>query len=483
MNGDEKSAYDVVVVGTGMAGIAAALAAQEAGARVLVLEKAPRESAGGSTRFSGGGFRAPQGTFTADDLFDDFMSVTQRRGNAELLRNLADRAADGVQWLAKNGMTWVDPRSFRPDARARKVQLFTAKPAPFKHHGVNQIGAGNGAVQMMHRTLLERTDVRFETKAERLIVDGKRRVTGIRTYDANDGYIDVRAGAVVLASGGFQANTDWRVRYFGRYADEWRVRGTRFNTGDGIKMAMEIGAAPVGQWGDFHSPVIDARSALVECGETNVNAYPFTIMVNTHGRRFLDEGEDFRDRTYAKFGKAILLQPGSLAHLIWDAKAKDLVTGLVSDWGPTVASDLDELGSKLGIDAATLRATIQGYNAAVQPGAFDPETKDGKRTVGITPAKSNWAQTIDTPPYYAYTVTGGITFSFGGLKIDPSSRVIDDQERPIAGLFAAGEILGDFFYHNYPSGSSLTRSTVYGRIAGGNAAKAALADRKVSVGA
>jgi len=463
--------YDVVVLGSGLAGIAAALAAWETGASVLVADKAPRENAGGNTRFSGGGFRIPRGDFTPDDFFEDLMIVTRGRGNKELLRNMTVRAKEDTDWLQTHGLRFGDQSQFT-HVGPRRVAAMWAEPVPFDIDGATQIGCGNGVVVNLHKTLIEKADMVFDTKAERILVDQHRQVTGIQLFHPQHGYQDVAAGAVILATGGFQANQEWRARYFGsNEAAHWRIRGTRFNQGDGIRMAQDVGAAAVGNFADIHCAVIDTRTLPVEGGETNVNTYPFGIIVNTAGERFVDEGEDFRDRTYAKFGKSILAQPGSVAHVVYDDKVADLINCYVKQWGPTSAPTLDELTEKIGIDAAGLQRTVRAFNAAVdQSVPFDSTKKDGRAARGIRPEKSNWAVTLDTPPYHAYTVTGGVTFTFGGVKTNVEAEVISTEGHVIPGLYAAGEIQGDFFYYNYPGGSSLIRASVYGRAAGSNAA-------------
>jgi tricarballylate dehydrogenase len=474
---------DVLVLGTGIGGISAALSAHAAGARVIVIDKAPPELAGGSTRLSGGGFRGPRSYYTPDDLYNDVMQVTRGRANKQLTRYVVDNAGAALDWLVENGMQWVDPAknehdSWRPDLKARRVQNFMARPEPVELGGALNRGFGNGAVQMLHKTLFDRVDVHFSMKADRLLVDENRRIIGVRAFSPHRGYVDYTAAAVVLATGGFQANPEWRVRYFGRFADDWIVRGSRFSTGDGIRMAMDVGAAAAGQWGDFHTPVLDARSAKVECGETNNNNYPFTVMINTQGKRFVDEGEDYRDITVIKFGKEVLFQPNGIAYLIIDHKVRELVAGLIKAWPPIEGATLAELATKIDVDAQAMQSTIADFNAAVQPGDFNPEVLDGKHTVGISPPKSNWAQTIDTAPFYAFPVTGGVSFGFGGIAANTRAQVLDTEGWPIDGLFAAGEIIGDLFYHAYPAGSSLTWATVFGRTAGAEAA--ALAARSTA---
>jgi len=468
--------YDVIVLGSGLAGTAAALAAWEGGSRVLVIEKAPLESAGGNTRFSGGGFRIPrEGEFSPEDFFEDLMIVTNNRGNKELLRHMTLRAKEDTDWLQQHGLLFGDQSKatlkHREHVGPRRQIPTWAKPVPFEIDGFAQIGCGNGVVRQLHPTLLEKADFVVDTKAERLLVDEHRAITGVRTFHPEHGYLDIQAPSVVIATGGFQANQEMRSRYFGKQAAHWRVRGTRFNTGDGIRMGSEVGAALVGDFADVHCAIIDARSRSVEGGSTNVNTYPFGIIVNSDGERFLDEGEDYRDRTYAKFGHRILAQPGSVAYVVYDEKLADHMACYVLDWGPVSAPTLEELAAKLNVDADGLQQTVSSFNAAVDTSVpFNDKDKDGRATTGIKPPKSNWANPIDTPPYYAYTVTGGLTFTFAGLKTNLRSEVLSTEEHVIPGLYAAGEIQGDFFYGNYPGGSSLVRCSVYGRAAGTNAA-------------
>lgn len=467
---EPRPSYDVVVLGSGLAGTVAALAANERGADVLVVETAPRESAGGSTRLSGGGFRVPRDGYEPVDLLEDLMLVTKNQGDRVLLEHMANSASADVAWLQGYGLRFGDPAKFRPDLNARRQQLLMGDPIPFDIDGATQIGSGNGVIQRLHATLFERVDVVCDTRATELILENER-LAGVRLVHATLGEQTVRAQAVVIATGGFQANEEMRRRYFGEQAPAWRVRGTRFNVGDGIRMGLAAGAAPAGEWTDFHCAVIDARSRTVECGETNVNTYPFGILVNAAGERFLDEGEDYRDRTYAKFGKAILAQPGGVAHLVFDEKLAGLIAGLVEQWGPVSAPTLRELAAIVGVDAGGLERTVESFNGAIDGSvAFDPSGLDGRRTSGLGPDKSNWAVELDSPPYYAITVTGGLTFTFGGLKTNVRAEALDDEGRPVEGLYAAGEIQGGFFVHNYPSGSSLVRSTVYGRAAGYGAA-------------
>ncbi|MBN9051055.1 MAG: FAD-dependent tricarballylate dehydrogenase TcuA [Rhizobiales bacterium] len=448
----------IIVVGTGLAGLSAALAAKEAGADVLVIDKAPETSMGGNTRFSGGALRTPSKDVSAADLVAELMQMSSGRANPRIAKVLYDEAESGVQWLRDRGVTILKSDEERPDFRGSKMP-WHAK------------GNGYGLVASLFPNLAKQNiEVRFEAKALDLITAESGAVVGIRIR--HQGREVVLMGTVILACGNFQANVEMRTRYLGQGADGLIVRGSRYNTGDGLRMAMNAGAQSTGNWGDFHSAVLDARSSPVEAGETNINTYPHTVMVNLEGRRFVDEGADFFDTTYVTYGKAVLAQPGGRAFCLFDAKAAErgLVYGLRDDFEPIQAGSLSRLAGALGIDATALEKTITEFNAAIGPGEFDPDRRDGKSTVGLVPPKSNWALPLDTPPYFALPVTGGVTFALGGLKTDEWGRVFDTEERLMPGLYAAGEIMGGVFYQKYPGGASLVRSVVFGRIAGRHAA-------------
>jgi tricarballylate dehydrogenase len=291
-----------------------------------------------------------------------------------------------------------------------------------------------------------------------------------------NGLETIPAGAVVLAAGGFEANVEMRTRYLGPNWDMARVRGTPYNTGDGIRMALDIGAQPWGHWSGCHSVQWDLNAPWHGDRKVGDNfqkhSYPVGIIVNIHGRRFVDEGADFRNYTYVKYGKEVIQQPRRAAFQIFDQKVVHLLREeyRIREVTKAEAGTLEELARKLEIDVDGFVRTVREYNAAVQPGPFNPAVKDGKGTVGIAPPKSNWAQPIDTPPYLGYAVTTGITFTFGGLRISPEARVIDCEQHPIPGLYACGELVGGLFYNNYPGGSGLMAGSVLGRIAGRSAA-------------
>ena len=291
-----------------------------------------------------------------------------------------------------------------------------------------------------------------------------------------DGFREVDTNTVVLACGGFESNTEMRTRYLGPGWELAKVRGTQFNTGDGIQMALDIGAQSYGHWSGCHAVAWDMNAPAF--GDRNIadlfqkHSYPFGLIVNVEGKRFVDEGADLRNYTYAKYGKEILAQPQRVAFQLFDQKTKHLLRDeyFIPQASVVEANTIEALADGLGIDVATMTQTIAEYNAAVQPGEYNPTALDGKHTEGIEPPKSNWALTLDAPPYMGYAVTCGLTFTFGGLKINAQAQVIDTEDAPIPGLYAAGELTGGLFYNNYPGGSGLMAGAVFGRIAGAQAA-------------
>ena len=450
--------HEVLVLGTGLAGLAAALSVREAGAMPFVIEKAPEASKSGNTRFSGGGLRVPNEKQSVDWLLEESEQLSDGRADRALARVLYRNGAAGVEWLRGHGVKIGDSSVERPDLRSGRM--------------LHASGNGYGLVDSLFPKLLQAgITVQFQTKATALLTAADGSVLGVRAQTP-EGYVDLYAKAVIVATGGFEANTAMRVQYLGKEAGDLLVRGSKYNTGEGLRMALDIGAQSYGDWGGFHSAVLDARSPRVESGETNVNTYPYTVMVNKDGERFLDEGANFNDVTYVTYGKAILQQPGHLAYCLFDAKIaeRDIVYCLHREFEPIEAGSWESMAQKIRVPADRLRQTIEAFNAACQPGEFDPNTLDGKATAGISPPKSNWAVPLDTPPYFAYPVTGGITFTLGGLRVDERARVLDTEDRAIPGLYAAGELLGGFFYNNYPGGASLARAVVFGRIAGAEAA-------------
>ncbi|MFQ5849653.1 MAG: FAD-dependent tricarballylate dehydrogenase TcuA [Candidatus Binatia bacterium] len=490
--------YDVVVVGLGNAAQAAAVSAHEAGAKVLVLEKAPEGKRGGNTWFSHGAqFRhtyngipdvkplLPQvaesewqkidlAPYTKDDFYADMMRVTRGRSVPELAELLVNESYPTVKWMRELGIQW-------------EILYSAAKPEGGRirwHHGssfIHSKDGGAGLVEMWYRIVQSKgIEVRFETAAVRLITDDKNGVCGVVVQDP-EGFAEIRCQGLVLASGGFEASPSLRAQYLGSGWDLAKVRGTKYNTGDGIQMALDIGAQPFGHWSGGHATPIDADAGDYEGGfldpasrryRTHRYGWTLGIMINTEGRRFVDEGEDFHAYTYAKTGAEILKQPGGIAYQIFDEKVKEpLARQLYDGATPVYASSVAVLAEKLEVNPEILVQTVEEFNKAVmEDRPFNEVIRDGKATRGIHPPKSNWAQKIDTPPYVAYAATCGLTFTYGGLKINTRCQVLNRLDRPITGLYAAGELTAGFFYYNYPSGGGLMRGAVTGRIAGRNAA-------------
>lgn len=462
--GTPQVGCNVAVVGCGVAGLSAAIAAAEEGATAVLLEKAPRSERGGNTRFSDAQIRFPheadrycKQSYNADEFLDDLVRLSRGEASRELVELLASQAADAVEWLTGLGVRWEEGFPHTAGYR-RRVE-----------------GGGQGLVDTLCSRLEELgVAVHYETPVQELLVDDQRRVHGVRARSPA-GLIEIKARSTVLASGGFQADPAMRVEHLGPSAASLVLRGSRHDTGDGLRMALAVGAQPAGQWTDYHAAIIDARSAQMECGVTALYNYQMGIIVNAQGQRFLDEGEDFRDHTYVKFAKVIVEEASGLAFCIFDDQAfsrPEFQRGWRLPADPIVRGSLEELATALGIPPAELVETVRRFNAAVQPGRLDLDLLDGKGAAGISPPKSNWALPIEVAPFVGVPVKGGITFTFGGLKVGPDTRVIDDAGAVIKGLFAAGEIAGEFFYYNYPGATSVLRGAVFGRIAGRNAARA-----------
>ena len=486
--------YDMIVVGGGNAALCAALSAQEHGAKVLVLERSPEDKRGGNSAYTGGGFRMVHsgletvkklipdlseqeiantdfGEYTAEQYLDDIARLTQYYSDPDLAEILVRRSTDTVQWIKERGDIRFQPRygryAFKVDGR-------------FKFFGgvvVQASGGGRGLVEAeMKAALKHGVAIRFDSRVTSLL-RGRSGIEGVRVLI--DGVEEqIRARAVVLACGGFEANREWRTQCLGAGWDLAKVRGTRYNTGDGIRMALDIGAQSYGQWSGCHSVSweryapdfgdLDARTS------SQRHSYPFGIMVNAEGRRFLDEGADFRNYTYAKYGRIVLEQPGNFAWQVFDAQVDHMLREEYKLRGATKVQGrtLEELVARMqDVDPAQFLETVRTFNAAVKRGVpFDPNIKDGKCTLGLALNKSNWANTIEKPPFEAYSVGCAITFTFGGLKIDTSARVLDISDAPLPGLYAAGELVGGLWYFNYPGSAGLMAGSVFGRIAGGEAA-------------
>jgi len=483
---------DVIVVGAGNAAFAAAVAAREQGASVTMLERAPRELAGGNTRFTAGAMRFAYdgvddlralmpdltdeevaatdfGAYPEAQFLDDMGRVTDYRTDPDLCERLVRESRPTMLWMRRQGVRFAPiwgRQAFKVDGRFRFWGGLT----------VEAWAGGPGLVDAWTAIAArEGIEVLYGARAVSLLSDDAG-VHGVRVKQGGRTR-DLMAGAVALAAGGFQANTEWRTRYLGPGWDTAKVRGSRFNTGDGLRMALEIGAMPHGQWSGCHA--VQWERNAPEFGDLAVgdgfqkHSYPWGVLINARGERFLDEGADFRNYTYARYGREVLRQPRQFAWQVFDAKVASLLRDeyRIRQVTKVTADTLEDLAARLeDVDAAQALATLTAFNAAVRTEvAFDPNVKDGRRTEGLAIPKSNWANPIDTPPFEAYAVTCGVTFTFGGLRIDRAGAVLDVDLAPIPGLYAAGEMVGGLFYENYPGGTGLMAGAVFGRLAGTSA--------------
>jgi tricarballylate dehydrogenase len=486
----ENRAFDVVVVGGGNAALCAALAAAEKVTRVALIERAPELKRGGNSRFTGGGFRMVHdgvrdikrvvpdlsdadiartdfGEYTAENYLDDLGRITQYYIDPDLAETLVRNSTDTVHWLMGRGVKFLPNYGRQAYNHEGRFKFFGGVV-------IYANGGGAGLVESEYKAAAKHgVMVRYGARAT-AILRGKGGVEGVRILV--DGAEEVvRARAVVLACGGFESNREWRSRYLGPGWDMAKVRGTRYNTGDGIRMALDIGAQSYGQWSGAHAVAWEryANDFGDVDGQHSAgyrHSYPFGLMVNANGERFVDEGADFRNYTYAKYGRAVLEQPGGYAWQVFDSQTLYLLRDEYKMRGATKvrADTLEELVNRMqDVNPAGFLRTMRDYNAAVKRDVkFDPNIKDGKATVGLALDKTNWANTMEKPPFEAYSVGCGITFTFGGLKIDTCGRVLDIEDAPIPGLYAAGELVGGLFYFNYPGSAGLMAGAVFGRIAG-----------------
>jgi tricarballylate dehydrogenase len=487
---------DVIVVGAGNAGFCAAHAASQRGARVLLLEKAPDDWIGGNSYFTAGAIRTVhdgledvlslvepieparlQATelpaYSREEFRSDMHRVTEGRADGELVELLVGDSRATLGWLAELGIRlrlMYDRQSYEVDGR----HVF------WGGLHVGTVDGGRGLIRD-HLRAAERAG--FEIRTGFGVTDLVRRrggaVTGVRCR-IDDDEVEISAPAVVMAAGGFEAEPRLRAAYLGPSWDLAKVRGTPHNTGEMLEAMLTAGALAYGHWSGCHSIAWDAAAPATGDRElTNRlsrQSYPLGLVVNRDGERFLDEGADFRNYTYARYGAEILHQPGAFAAQLFDATTQSLLrTDEYESPGVSreQAQTIGELAELLGIDRRRLERTITEFNNSVSNATFDPSVKDGKHTQGISPPKSNWAVPLAEPPFLGFPVTCGITFTFGGVRVDGEARVVDRSRRPIPGLYAAGELVGGLFFHNYPGGTGLMSGAVFGRRAGRGAAEIA----------
>ena len=486
---------DVLVVGSGNAALCAAIAALEDGASVLIVEKAKPDLAGGNSKYTAGAMRFAYsgnedlmpllsdpddprlshtefGSYTKAKFEEDLLGFNDGRPLSKEQQDLVGQSYETMRWLAGHGITF-DPiyerQSFEKDG---KHIFWGGLALAAAGEGVGLVEAELAVVQKLGGA------IEYDAALTNLLVEGEK-VVGAEVRNSDGQQRQIRADAVILGCGGFESNPELRQKYIGQHWDKAKVRGTPHNTGDGLELAFGLGAHPHGFYEGCHATPMDLH--MKDYGNLNIPhferknyrkiCYFLGVMVNAEGDRFVDEGKDFRNYTYAQFGRAVLEQPGHFAWQIFDQKVDDLLYGeyRFEDAHYVEAQTLDALIEKLdGIDDKNaVRKTLSDYNAAVDDDVdFDPTIKDGKGTKGLPLPKSNWAQKIDQGPFKAYPVTGGITFTYGGVEVDDHGKILREDGRAIDGLFACGEMVGGVFFNGYPGGSGLTSGAVFGRRAG-----------------
>jgi len=462
---NETLDYDVAVVGGGNAALCAAIAARRAGARVVVLERAPRHFRGGNSRHTRN-FRCLHttpgqyltGTYTEDEFLSDLRSVNGGPIDESLARMAIQQSATCPEWMAREGVRF-------------QAAL----------HGTLQLGRTNlfflgGGKALMNTYYASAERLGIDTFYDADVVDLRIAKGRFESVDVQIGgrRHTIRAASAVIASGGFEANLEWLREAWGEVAENFIIRGTPYNTGVPLKRMLEAGAQQIGDPRECHAIAVDARAPKFDGGiVTRLDCIPFGIVVNSEGHRFYDEGEEVWPKRYAIWGKLIARQPAQIAYSIVDAKTAD--SFMPSVFPPIVANSIGELARLLTLEPATLAATVETFNGAVRPGTLNPSALDDCRTEGLSPNKTHWAQRLDTPPYWAYPLRPGITFTYLGLKVDAHTRVLMSDGQPAANVYAAGEVMaGNLLLKGYLAGFGMTIGTVFGRIAGEEAARHAV---------
>ncbi|MFC3097492.1 FAD-binding protein [Alteraurantiacibacter palmitatis] len=454
--------YDLVVIGCGAGGLAAAVAyAEEAGAdaRIAVLERAPREGRGGATRWTSSWFR-----ITADRQLDPaFIGTMERvsKGKADLeyCRTLAAETPCTFDFLDRHKVPWV---YFEQPFANRNSGGGLAMPVPGGVAIVDTLAAVIDA--------LPHAAIHYETEATALATAPDGRVNGVHVRGP-DGEALLTARCVVIACGGFEGAGDMLAEHLGPRGAELPVIAPTLvnNQGDGIRLTQPLGGDVAGQFDMFHGEPVDTRSSKPDAV---IYGYPFGILVNRHGQRFFDEGQDSFDATFERLGYEIWANQDQQAWFIGEKAILDwphVADIMLTDQPPVEADTLEELAAIFGLDPQGLAQTVSEYNAAIQPGESNRRIRDGKCTKGIEPPKSNWATPIESGPFIGYPLTTAITFTFGGIRSDARARVLRHDGSAIPGLYAAGEVTG-LYYGEYPAGTSVLRALTFGRIAAREAA-------------
>lgn len=452
--------FDIVVVGCGVTGTAAALSAAESAeelgkhVRVAVLERSDFNHRGGNSRWTDAYLRMKSVVDIADDFVDDMMNFSDGFSDRTYVETLAKNAGKTLQWVNEKGVKFdYLPTMFLTSSQPRLLP----------------VGGGRAIVD----TLARRAEgcgvqIVYETTAWQLLLDNQGAVEGLMVRVKGGGSLCLKTKSVILAAGGFEGNPEMMAQYIGR--DAHRIptiaEGGQANKGEAIRMALSIGAKGTGQWDLFHAEPVDPRSKR---DEATVMTYPYAILVDQHGKRFVDEGISTADEQYEAVTRTIYFDlPGRIAYMISDQKMFKIPNyerALQTEQPPIEANTIEELAQQIGVPTENLVQTVRSYNEAIQPGEFRWDKKDDKKTVGLTPPKSNWAIPINDPPFIAFPVVCSIVFTYGGLFTDSDGRVLSSDDEAIPGLYAAGEITG-LYYGKYPGATSVLRGLVFGRRAG-----------------
>lgn len=454
-------AYDLAVIGGGNAALCAAMTAAEAGARVVILETAPKAYRGGNSRHTRN-FRCMHGgplgplveDYGEEEYFADLMKVTGGKTDAHLARLAIRSSEECLPWMQERGVR------FQPSLSGT---LSLARTNAFF------MGGGKSLVNAYYRTAEKLgVDVLYEAAVTHLELE-RGRITRV-DYTHKSGAHSMRPKSVVVASGGFQADIDWLTRAWGPAARNFLIRGTPYNRGVVLADLLEQGVGSIGDADQCHAVAIDGRAPKYDGGiVTRLDCVPFSIVVNKNGERFYDEGEDVWPKRYAIWGRLVAAQPDQVGHVIIDSKSLNLF--MPSVFPPLKADTLEELAGMMGLPPDKLRETVDAFNAACgDTSAFHPTELDGVATTGLVPPKTNWARPISEPPFYGYSLRTGVTFTYLGLKVDETAQC-RTAEGPVRNLWAAGETMaGSILGQGYLAGFGMTIGTVFGRIAGREAA-------------
>src|ERR1700750_2729837 len=459
---DLKRKFDVLVIGGGNAALCAAIAPRRSVASVLVLEAAPKFYRGGNTRHTrnmrcahDAATEILTGPYTEEEFWEDLLRVTGGPTDEELARMMIHESKDILNWIVEQGVRW-QPSLGGTLSLGRTNSFF--------------LGGGRAMLNALYRTAEELgVDILYDAEVSDLdIADGMFLSASLKHDGAHQ---TARASTLVAAAGGFEANIEWLKQYWGEAADNFLIRGTPYNRGAILKLLLAKGVQEIGDPTQCHAVAIDARAPKFDGGIiTRHDSVVFGIVVNKHAERFYDEGEDIWPKRYAIWGRLVAAQPGQIAYIIFDSS---VVTSFMPTLFPPIAGgSIAELAGKFELDPAVLEKTIADFNAAVQPGTFDHTILDDCRTEGLTPPKTHWARKIETPPYYAYPVRPGITFTYLGTRVNKQARMLMKDGKPSANMFAAGEIMaGNVLGKGYAAGIGMTIGSVFGRVAGQEAAQ------------